>query len=133
MLPDTAAITGYGGLCVDLRSANTSDFNPVQIYTCNGTDAQRWSVVTSNNTLDLMGKCLDVNNGATTDGTTVDLFDCNGTGAQTWVPKSNGELLNPQSGKCLTDPGFSTTAGTQLDISDCNDGANQQWTLPATV
>src|SRR5579875_749419 len=38
------AITGYDGLCLDDRSASTADFNPVQVYTCNGSSAQQWTV-----------------------------------------------------------------------------------------
>jgi chitinase len=37
-------ITGYAGLCVDVRSASTANFTPVQGYTCNGTTAQQWTV-----------------------------------------------------------------------------------------
>ena len=40
----TGAITGYQGLCLDDRSASTADFNPIQVYTCNGTNAQNWTV-----------------------------------------------------------------------------------------
>ena len=41
----TGPITGYEGLCVDVRGANTANFTPVQVYTCNGTNAQQWTVV----------------------------------------------------------------------------------------
>src|ERR1700722_6607848 len=34
----TGPITGYEGLCLDDRSASTADFNPIQVYTCNGTN-----------------------------------------------------------------------------------------------
>ena len=40
----TGPIVGYGGLCLDARSASTANFNPVQVYTCNGTAAQQWSL-----------------------------------------------------------------------------------------
>jgi hypothetical protein len=126
--PTTGPITGYQGLCVDDRAASTAEKNPVQVYTCNGTNAQQWTVA-SGNTLQALGMCLDVNGGGTTDGTTVDLYTCNGTGAQVWIPQSNGELINPQSGKCLDDTNFGGS-GTQLQIWDCGDGANQQWQLP---
>src|SRR6202034_1611565 len=79
----TGPITGYEGLCLDDRSASTADFNPIQVYTCNGTSAQQWTVE-SNNTLEVLGKCLDVDGAGTANGTTVDLYDCNGTGAQVW-------------------------------------------------
>src|ERR1700761_8137614 len=49
------AITGYGGLCEDDRGASAADFNPVQVYTCNGTNAQQWTVG-SNGSLQTLGK-----------------------------------------------------------------------------
>jgi hypothetical protein len=126
----TGQITGYGGLCIDDRSASTANFNPVQVYTCNGTAAQQWTVVQAGSTLHVLGKCMDINGGGTADGTAVDLYDCNSTAAQVFVPQSNGSLYNPQSGKCLDDTGWSTTPGTQLQIWDCTGNANQQWSLP---
>ena len=126
----TGPITGYGSLCVDVRGASSANFTPVQVYTCNGTNAQQWTVA-SGNTLQALGKCLDVDAAGTANGTTVDLYDCNGTGAQVWVPQSDGALLNPESGKCLDDTGWSTTPGTQLQIWSCTGAANQSWTLPS--
>ncbi|MER5638893.1 ricin-type beta-trefoil lectin domain protein [Kitasatospora sp. NPDC002227] len=123
-------VVGYGGLCLDDRSASTADFNPVQVYTCNGTPAQQWTFVQAGTTLHVLGKCLDVNGGGTANGTTVDLYTCNNTGAQVWIPQGNGSLYNPQSNKCLDDTGWSTTPGTQAEIWDCTGGANQQWKLP---
>ncbi len=126
--PGSGPITGYQGLCLDDRSASTANFNPIQVYTCNGTSAQQWTVE-SNNTLQVLGKCLDVNAAGTANGTTVDLYDCNGTGAQTWVPQSDGALLNPESGKCLDDTGFGGS-GTQAQIWSCTGSSNQAWKLP---
>jgi hypothetical protein len=123
-------VHGIGGLCLDVRSASSANFTPVQVYTCNGTNAQQWTVVQAGSTLRALGKCLDINGGGTANGTTVDLYDCNSTGAQVFIPQSNGSLLNPQSGRCLDDPNSSTTPGTQLQIWDCNGGANQKWQLP---
>jgi chitinase len=121
------AITGYQGLCLDDRSASTTNFNPVQVYTCNGTNAQQWTAG-SNGSLQTMGKCLDVNAAGTANGTKVDLYDCNGTGAQVWQAQSNGELLNPASGKCLDDTGYGGS-GTQVQIWSCAGTANQIWKL----
>ena len=126
--PGSGPIHGYEGLCLDDRSASTADFNPVQVYTCNGTNAQTWTVE-SNNTLEVLGGCLDVAGAGTANGTLVDYYPCNGTGAQTWIPQSNGELVNPNSGKCLDDTGFGGS-GTQVQIWACADSSNQQWSLP---
>jgi hypothetical protein len=125
----TGQITGYEGLCLDDRSASTALFNPVQVYTCNGTDAQQWTVVEAGSTIQVFGMCMDIDGGGTTNGTTVDLYTCNDTGAQVWEPQSNGELYNPQSGKCLDDTGYGGS-GTQLQIWTCDDTSNQIWNLP---
>jgi len=125
----TGAITGYQGLCVDVRGANSTNFTPVQVYTCNGTNAQQWTVVEAGSTLHALGKCMDINGGGTADGTTVDLYDCNNTAAQVFIPQSNGSLYNPQSNKCLDDTGW-RGSGTQLEIWDCTGNANQHWNLP---
>jgi hypothetical protein len=125
----TGPITGYEGLCLDDRSASTALFNPVQVYTCNGTGAQNWTVVQAGSLIEVYGMCLDINGGGTANGTTVDLYTCNGTGAQVWEPES-GELYNPQSGKCLDDTGYGGS-GTQLQIWACAGTSNQIWNLPA--
>ena len=124
----TGSITGYEGLCLDDRSASTALYNPIQVYTCNGTAAQQWTVG-SNSTLQVFGMCLDVDAAGTADGTLVDLYTCNGTAAQVWQPQSDGALLNPNSGKCLDDTGWGGS-GTQVQIWDCAGSANQSWTLP---
>jgi hypothetical protein len=124
----TGQVTGYQGLCLDDRSASTALYNPIQVYTCNGTNAQQWTVE-SNGTLEVLGMCLDVDAAGTSDGTLVDLYTCNGTVAQVWQPQSDGALVNPNSGKCLDDTAWGGS-GTQVEIWDCNGGANQSWTLP---
>ena len=126
----TGPITGYAGLCVDVRGANPANYTPVQGYTCNGTNAQQWTVVSAGSTLHALGKCMDIYAGGTADGTTVDLYDCNNTGAQVFIPQSNGSLYNPQSGRCLDDTNWATTPGVQLQIWDCTGNANQRWNLP---
>ncbi|MDI5964359.1 ricin-type beta-trefoil lectin domain protein [Streptomyces sp. SL13] len=126
-----SAVTGPGGLCLDDRSGSTADYNPVQVYTCNGSTAQQWSFVQAGTTLHVLGKCLDVSGAGTADGTLVDLYDCNNTGSQVWIPQSDGALYNPQSNKCLDDPNGSTTPGTQVQIWDCNGSTAQVWHLPS--
>jgi len=122
-------ITGYQGLCLDDRAASTALFNPIQVYTCNGTNAQQWTVP-GNGTLQVLGMCLDVAGAGTANGTLVDLYSCNGTVAQVWQPGANGSLVNPNSGKCLDDTGWGGS-GTQVEIWSCTAGANQSWTLPS--
>ena len=126
--PATGPIVGYQGLCLDDRGASVANYNPVQVYTCNDTDAQQWTLE-SNDTIEVFGMCLDVYAAGTAGGTRVDLYQCNGTNAQTWVPQSDGALVNPESGQCLDDTEFGG-AGTQVEIWTCNGGSDQVWKLP---
>ncbi len=124
----TGRITGYGGKCVDVAGASSANGTKVQLYTCNGTAAQTWTVG-SDGTLRALGKCLDVASAGTANGSKVQLYTCNGTNAQKWQ-RSGSTLVNTGSGKCLDATGPSSADGTPLQIWSCSGGANQQWTLP---
>lgn len=130
--PRAGALTaGVGsGLCVDVDHSGTADGTAVQLWGCDSTYAQDWTVA-GDGTLRALGKCLDVANSGTTNGTAVRLWTCNGTGAQVWSAGSDGALVNANSKLCLDDPDSATTEGTHLQIHDCNGTAAQKWTLPA--
>ncbi|MEV8509581.1 chitosanase [Actinoplanes sp. NPDC051475] len=134
LLPAEAAtagpITGLGGKCVDVAAANSANGTAIQLYDCNGTNAQAWTVGNSDGSIRALGKCLDVTDGSTAGGAKIQLYSCNGTGAQKWTAGSGGTLVNTGSSKCLDVPGQSTANGTRLQIWACNTGANQKWTLP---
>jgi hypothetical protein len=125
----TGQITGLAGKCVDVAGASSDNGTAVDLYTCNGTNAQQWTVG-SDNTLRALGKCLDVTDAATTNGAKAQLYDCNGSAAQKWT-QSGKTLVNTGSGRCLDATGPSSADGTRLQIWDCFGGTNQQWTLPA--
>ncbi|WP_420038090.1 ricin-type beta-trefoil lectin domain protein [Streptomyces sp. cg28] len=126
--PTGGAIRGLAGKCVDVAAANSANGTPVQLYDCNGTAAQQWTVG-SDGTIRALGKCLDVNSGGTADGTPVQLYDCNGTAAQKWVVSSAKDIVNPQANKCLDVTGNNSANGTRLQIWTCSGGANQKWTV----
>jgi glucose/arabinose dehydrogenase len=122
-------IRGVASKCVDVAGSATADGTKIQLYTCNGTAAQTWTVTAA--TLRALGKCMDIAGGAVAAGTRVQLWTCNGTGAQTWAGQADGTVRNPQSGRCLESQGGATADGTQLIIADCNAAsAAQRWTLP---
>jgi predicted alpha-1,6-mannanase (GH76 family) len=116
-------------LCLDDKGSGTTAGNPIQIYGCNSTEAQSWSVG-SGSTLQVMDGCATVTGGGTSSGTKIEWEACDGSGAQVWQPQSDGALLNPQSGKCLDDPDSTTTPGTQVQIYTCNGTSAQHWTIP---
>jgi hypothetical protein len=122
-------ITGLGGKCVDVAAASTANGTHVQLYDCNGTGAQSWTVGNPDGSIRALGKCMDVTAASTANGAKVQLYDCNGTGAQRWTV-SNGEIINTGSGKCLDATDKSSANGNQLQIWSCTGASNQRWTVP---
>jgi glucosylceramidase len=125
----TGPITGIAGKCVDVAGAATANGTAVQLYDCNGSGAQKWTVA-PDGSLQALGKCMDLTSAGTANGTQVQLYDCNGTGAQKWTYTSGHDLVNPASGRCLDATGNSSANGTRLQIWDCTGAANQKWTVP---
>ncbi|MEV5910383.1 PQQ-dependent sugar dehydrogenase [Streptomyces chartreusis] len=125
----SGAVKGVNGKCLDIDNAGTADGTKIQIWTCNNSGAQHWTVGTDN-TLKALGKCLDISEGANADGTKVQLWTCNTTGAQKWTAQADGTLRNPQSGKCLDASGSTWNDGTPVHLWTCHTGPNQKWTLP---
>lgn len=126
------AVTGSGGKCLDVRYGNRANGTPVQIWDCNGSAPQQWTVDQDRN-LRALGSCLDVAGGGPANGTPVQLWACNDSPAQEWVAQPDGSLRNPQSGKCLDIPSNDTTNGRQLQIWECNGSAPQKWNVPITT
>ncbi|MBM9507812.1 lectin [Streptomyces sp. KK5PA1] len=129
--PRVGPVTSAAGsnICLDDATSGTADGTHIQIWGCDGTYAQDFTIA-SDGTLRTMGKCLDANHSGTTNGTLIQLWTCNASVAQQWTPGANGSLVNPNSGLCLDDPSASTSNGTQLQLYTCNGSAAQNWGLP---
>src|SRR3569833_199067 len=68
-------ITGYGGKCVDVNAASSANGTAVQLYDCNGSAAQQWTVG-SDGSIKALGKCMDLTAAGTANGTQVQLYAC---------------------------------------------------------
>ncbi|MFJ8923103.1 ricin-type beta-trefoil lectin domain protein [Streptomyces sp. NPDC102415] len=121
-------ITGLAGKCVDVAAGSAANGTAVQLYDCNGTAAQQWTVG-GDGTIRALGKCLDVASGGTADGTRVQLWDCNGSAAQQWATPAARDIVNPQADKCLDVSGANTANGTRLQIATCTGVPAQKWTV----
>ncbi|MHA5047684.1 ricin-type beta-trefoil lectin domain protein [Streptomyces sp. SD15] len=126
----TGTISGLGGKCLDVAGANSANGTAVQLYDCNGTAAQQWSVG-SDGTIRALGKCLDVTGNATADGAKLQLWDCSGSANQKWTVSAARDLVNPQADKCADVTGNTSANGTPIQIWNCTGAANQKWTAPA--
>ncbi|WP_443032446.1 ricin-type beta-trefoil lectin domain protein [Streptomyces sp. DH18] len=125
----TGEVKGVNGKCLDVDNSGTADGTKIQLWTCNNTAAQKWTV-SGDGTVRALDKCLDIDNAGTADGTKVQLYGCNGSAAQTWQPQADGTLRNPQSGKCLDASGGAWNDGTPVHLWACHTGPNQKWALP---
>ncbi|MFE7393004.1 RICIN domain-containing protein [Streptomyces sp. NPDC057582] len=123
-------ITGLSGKCVDVAGASAANGTAVQLYDCNGTAAQKWTVG-SDGTIRALGKCLDVKDNSTADGAQLQLWDCTGGGNQRWGVSGARDIVNVQADKCMDATGNASANGTRLQIWTCAGTANQKWTVNA--
>ncbi|GIF10165.1 ThuA domain-containing protein [Actinoplanes teichomyceticus] len=126
----TGPVAGFAGKCLDVDAGGSADGTRIQLWTCNGTGAQTWTVDGQVWRNPQSNKCLDVAGGATANGTKAQLWTCNGSAAQNWVAQPDKTVKNPQSNKCLDVSEAKSTDGQQIHLWDCHAGANQLWTLP---
>jgi glucosylceramidase len=127
----SGALVGLGGKCLDVAGGSSADGTAVQLWDCNGSAAQRWTI-RSDGSVQALGKCLDVTSGSTSDGAKVQLYTCNGSGAQQWRHEAGrGDLVNVPADKCLDASDNSSANGTRAQIWACTGAANQKWRLQA--
>ncbi|WP_177246457.1 ricin-type beta-trefoil lectin domain protein [Actinacidiphila alni] len=127
--PLVSGVAGADGgtLCADVTSSDTTKGTAIQMFGCNQTTAQRWTIG-ADKSVRALGNCLDATQSGTANGTPIQLYPCNQTAAQEWTPGPGGTLKNAGSGRCLTDPSGSTAPGTQLVLWDCgSSAAYQNW------
>ncbi|WP_369393670.1 lectin [Streptomyces sp. CG1] len=126
----TGTITGLAGKCLDVAGADSADGTPVQLYDCNGTNAQQWTVG-SDGTIRALGKCLDVTGDSTADGARAQLWSCTGGANQKWTVTAAHDIVNPQADKCLDVTDNNSANTTRIQIWSCTGGANQKWNAPS--
>ena len=70
--------------CIDISGGDSTDGTPLQLYDCNGSAAQTWSLP-GDGTVRAMAKCMDVRGGSDADGTPVQIYTCNSSASQQWT------------------------------------------------
>ncbi|GAA4235655.1 streptogrisin C [Streptosporangium album] len=124
---DTSAlVSNWNNKCIDVPGSNFGDGVPLQMYTCNNTNAQRWTFTggtlrTQNN------KCMDVAWGSRDNGAVIQIATCSGNPAQQFALSGAGDLVNPQANKCVDIKDWNGNDGARLQLWDCSGGANQKW------
>jgi len=119
-------ISSLNSKCIDVPNANFADNALLQMWSCNNTNAQKWTF-TGNSLQSQNNKCMDVQAASTANGAPIQLYTCNGTGAQQFVLNATGDLVNPQSNRCVDIKDVNTADGARLQLWDCVGSTNQKW------
>ncbi|WP_241757287.1 RICIN domain-containing protein [Streptomyces sp. WAC00263] len=101
--PAVVHIHAAADKCLDVQGAKKDNGTPVQLYTCNGSAAQKWEIRGDALVNVNSGKCLDVKSSGSANGTAVQIWTCNSSAAQKWEFDSHAttRLYNAGSSKCL--------------------------------
>lgn len=125
------AIKGLAGKCLDNYHNKMVDANQIQLYHCNNTNAQKWTVESNGTIKNANGYCLDVAGGTkATAQSYVHLHSCSGSAAQVWtVNTSNNTIANRYNHLCMDVKGGSSTDSTPVWLMPCNGSAEQKWVV----
>jgi len=126
--------------CVDAAGASSANGTHVQQFTCNGSNAQKWTRTATSSGYVRVGSNLntnqvwDVTSVSTADGGKIQLWGYTGGTNQQWLPTTEGttgfvHLTARHSGKCLDVSGASTADAVQLQQWGCNGSAAQSFKL----
>jgi uncharacterized protein with LGFP repeats len=123
----------FNNKCVDLPNADTTNGNRLQLWDCNGTEAQQWTFMSDGTVRSNVNtnKCIDLPGWNTADGTPIQIYDCNGGSNQQWTAINN--TIQGFGGECIDDPGAVTTDGTKLQYWSCNGWVNQDFSVAPAV
>jgi len=114
------------GKCLDDNDYWITSGNPVDIWRCNSTAAQKWTHPANPGELIVLGQCLtDPGSGG---GDTMQVIQpCTGASNQIWNHNSNSEYVLKVNGLCLTDPSGITTNDTRGQARACHNHKDQHW------
>ncbi|OJH42490.1 S1 family peptidase [Cystobacter ferrugineus] len=118
-------VSRMNGKCIDVPNSNFSDGIQLQMWTCNGTNAQKFTWDGAR--LKIGGKCMDVSGASTANGTRIQLANCNGNRAQDFTLSPAGDLVSYLADKCVDIEGFNANDGAKLSIYTCTGTSNQKW------
>ncbi|MBQ9067866.1 MAG: RICIN domain-containing protein [Eggerthellaceae bacterium] len=129
-------------LRMDLAGASASAGANVQVYTSNGSAAQRWAITRNSDGYYTVrsaatGTVVDVAGGSPCVGANAQAWPGNDTAAQRWAISRNSDgsftLASKLSGNVLDVAGGSRTAGANVQLYASNGTAAQHWNLKEVV
>ncbi|PZT77541.1 sugar-binding protein [Streptomyces sp. AC1-42W] len=146
-LPETVSGQGTGGKaayvtpsgsCLNLSSGWAKTDQPLQIYPCNNTAAQKFTFAPDDPTADTDTGSLRVlgdwcaTPAGTTAGAAVGVRPCAGGADQKLVRDAAGHFEHAATGLCLAVKGGATASGTDLVLAACDPASTAQVFVPQT-
>ncbi len=123
-----ALVNAHSNTCLDTAGRIFANGTTEDIWTCNGTPAQVWTLTPDGQLTEDGGSyCLDDYGLEKTPGTRVVLWSCNGGANQRWMIQSNGSIVSANAGLCIDVSGKGTSDGTPLVLWPCDGSQSQQW------
>ncbi|KAG6827539.1 hypothetical protein H0H92_011418 [Tricholoma furcatifolium] len=122
--------------CLDVRGDVVANGTAIQIYDCNGTDAQKWLISADYTLISLFASTsfnVDAGSANPTSGTKVTLWQYSDVEqpSQAWAYTEDKRIQLYGTGQCLDLTGGSKKNGNPIQTWDCTAGStNQIWTFP---
>ncbi len=134
--PDYPDYPSYGGgrggeirvdgrLCLDVTKGDIRAGTALQVYECNGTASQRFTVGRGGE-IRVRDLCVDVDRGDPRDGARVVLWSCSGSRSQSWMTRG-GQIVSQLTGKCLDVQDGRVRQGAPTMVWPCNRSPSQRW------
>lgn len=122
-------VNNNSGTCLSVSGASTSPGATADIYTCNSSPGQSWTV-NSNGTItgNGSGLCLSTSGNNPALKTTADINTCDGDAYEKWTV-SGSTIVNGASGLCLSITGSATANYSLADLYTCNGSVSENWTV----
>lgn len=123
---------------IDVIAASKDNGAKIQLWTANGTDAQKWGLTFDEETgfytvvCAASLKAIDIPAADPSSGVKVQQYACNGSAAQLWSIVESGdgyEIRSALSGLVLDVPAALASEGTALQMYASNGSAAQRWSL----
>ena len=129
--------------CLDLRASTISQYNPLQIWNCNGTNAQNWVMPSGQTHVDEIGQiklffgdkfCVDFNGQyeKPLPGMNIYLALCDNESksATEWFVDEKGQIHPAYDDTlCIGIKDDKTTKGNTLELQTCNDSITQKFVM----
>lgn len=127
---------GVVGKCLNVKGNVTANGTPVQVFDCNGSSGQNWSIVKGQTKVQLAGTnfCLDAGSKPAS-GVALKIWTCyDSLPAQDWWFTNDSRIAVTNKGQCMDFKDGLFTNNNTVQTWKCTDNnTNQVWSLASVT